>query len=399
MPCGSSLISSSTGVEVARRLRVVQVTFDVDAGRRAPEALLAERGTLVETAIALQQRGVEAYVVAAAHEDWSTTRSGVHFEFLNEQGALPVEIGAGVRLPRRPKRIIQRIAALAPDVVHVHGLHHPLAVRQLADAIAPVPVLAQDHGSRPPVGWRRHAHRWAYRGLRGAAFTSREQASAFVGARTLSATLPIFEVLGGSSRFTPGSQTQARSATGLHGNPCMLWTGRLDANKDPLMMLSAFEQAASDLPNARLWCCYGSAPLLDAVRARVDESPVLRSRVTLLGTQPRAAMETFFRAADFYLQASWREASGFSLTEAMACGVSPIVTDIPASRRIVGSVGSLTPCGDAAAMSRALVERAQRNRVDQRRQVRADFEARLTFEAIACELRSAYDAVISLAPT
>ena len=397
MQRGSSLVSRSTGVEVSRRLRVVQVTFDVDAKRRAPEGLLADRDTLVETAIALEQSGVEAYVIAAAHEDWSTERNGVHFEFLNDQGALPVDLGAGVHVPRRPKRIIRRVAALAPDVVHVHGLHHPLAVRQLAAAIAPVPVLAQDHGNIPPVGWRRQAHRWAYRSLRGAAFTSREQASAFVEARTLSATLPIFEVLGGSSRFTPGSQTQARSVTGMHGDPCVLWTGRLDPNKDPLTMLSAFEQAAGDLPDARLWCCYGSAPLLEQVRSRVDQSPILRSRVTLLGTQPRAAMETFFRAADFYLQTSWREASGFSLIESMACGVTPIVTDIPASRRIVGSVGSLTPCGDATAMSRALVEWARRDRLSQRQHVRSEFETRLTFDAVARELRSAYDSVISRA--
>jgi len=78
MQRGSSLVSRSMGVEVSRRLRVVQVTFDVDAKRRAPEGLLADRDTLVETAIALEQSGVEAYVIAAAHEDCSTERNGVH---------------------------------------------------------------------------------------------------------------------------------------------------------------------------------------------------------------------------------------------------------------------------------------------------------------------------------
>ena len=52
---GWSRISSSTGVEVSRPLRVVQVTFDVDARRRAAEMLLAERDTLVETTIALDR--------------------------------------------------------------------------------------------------------------------------------------------------------------------------------------------------------------------------------------------------------------------------------------------------------------------------------------------------------
>ena len=122
---GSSLISSSTGVEVSRPLRVVQVTFDVDARRRAAEMLLAERDTLVETTIALEQSGVEPYVIAAAHEDWSTTRNGIRFEFLNDQNALPADLGAGIHLPRRPNRIIRRIDALAPDVEPVPGLHHP----------------------------------------------------------------------------------------------------------------------------------------------------------------------------------------------------------------------------------------------------------------------------------
>jgi len=48
---------------VSRRLRVVQVTFDVDAKRRAPEGLLADRDTLVETAIGLS---VVAFGLAVA---------------------------------------------------------------------------------------------------------------------------------------------------------------------------------------------------------------------------------------------------------------------------------------------------------------------------------------------
>jgi glycosyltransferase involved in cell wall biosynthesis len=378
---------------MSRRLRVVQVTFDVDPRRRDAETLLDERHTLSETAGALQREHADVHVVAAAHENRTIVRDDVSFEFLNDQGALPFDVGAGIRLPRRPGRIIQRVAALAPDVVHVHGLHHPLAVRQLADALAPTPVLVQDHGSRPPIGWRRGAHRWAYRSLSGVAFTTREQAAPFVGARTLSSSVPVFEVLGGSTRFTPGDRAVARSATGLYGDPCVVWTGRLDDNKDPLTMLSAFEHALHDLPKARLWCCYGAAPLLERVRARIEQSPALRSSVTLLGTQPRSAMQALFRAADFYVQTSRREASGFSLIEAMACGATPVVTDIPASRRIVGPAGSLTPCGDAAAMGRALVEWASFDRTELRQGARAEFERSSTFEVIARELRSAYDSL------
>ena len=158
----------------------------------------------------------------------------------------------------------------------------------------------------------------------------------------------MFDVLEGSSEFTPGDQAEARRLTGMFGDPCVLWTSRLDANKDPLMMLDAVEQAIPQLPDLRLWCCFGQAPLLREVRARVATSDVLRDRVVLLGARPHDEVERLFRAADFYVQTSHREGSGYSLLEAMSCGTPPIVTDIPATRRIVGDAGSLTPVGDAS---------------------------------------------------
>ena len=100
------------------------------------------------------------------------------------------------------------------------------------------------------------------------------------------------------------------------------------------------------------------------------------------------------RAADFFLQTSHREASGRSLLEAMSCGLVPLVTDIPAWRRIVGSVGSLTPVGNATMFANAMIEWAGRDRVADRHAVRARFDAALTFEAIGRELREAYEALV-----
>src|SRR5437016_1583984 len=55
---------------------------------------------------------------------------------------------------------------------------------------------------------------------------------------------PIFEALPGSSDFTPGDVRSARARTGIHGDPALVWSSHLDANKDPLTGLAALEQAA-----------------------------------------------------------------------------------------------------------------------------------------------------------
>ena len=228
-------------------------------------------------------------------------------------------------------------------------------------------------------------------------FTHREQARPFVEAGVLPDAMPIFEVLEVSSWFTPGDQDEARRATGLGGEPCLLWIGHLDPNKDPLTVLAAFEAAAPHLADPHLWCCYESTELLQQVRDRVRSSGVLRDRVHLLGRIPHERVEHLGRAADFLIGGSHRESTGVAVVEAMACGATPLVSDIPSLRRITGEgeVGSLTPPGDSPAMTRALLEWAARDRSTLRRRVRKHFEERLSFDAVARQLCDAYEGVLA----
>ncbi len=366
--------------ERARPLHVVQVSFHADHQRRDAESLLAAWPTMTAVASGIARAGVQVTVVQTAHADETVQQDGVAYHFVNDAK------------PRR-SRVIQRVASLSPDVVHVQGLHHGRAVRSLTRAARGKPVLVQDHGNIEPHGWRRMALTWAFRSIDGVAFTIRDQAAPWIAAGVLRENLEIFDVLGGSSCFTPGDQREAQRSTGVFGDPCVLWTSRFDTNKDPLMMLEAIERSAPHLTDLRLWCCFGDAPLLRLVQARVAASEVLRGRVVLLGARPHDEIERLLRAADFYIQTSRREGSGFSLLEAMSCGTPPIVTDIPPSRRIVGDAGSLTPVGDAARMSEALVDYAARDRTRLRSAARARFERSLTFDAIGQQLRSAYEAL------
>jgi glycosyltransferase involved in cell wall biosynthesis len=364
----------------SRRLRVVQVSFHLDTERRAADSLLRAWPTLPAVAAAAASEEVEVVVVQAAHASQRIEHDGVTFHFVDDQS-------------RTRALVIDQVIGLKPDAVHVHGLGFARQMRPLARALRGIPMLVQDHGSVLPTGWRRQAWRWAYSSIAGVAFTAREQAGLWKDAKILRANLPVFEVLEGSSDFTPGDRDSARVATAMIGNPCLLWTGRLDANKDPLMMLAAFEQAAQRLPDARLWCCFGTSPLLAEVEQRIASSAALSERVVLLGTRPHAELEVRFRAADFFVQASHREGSGYSVIEALACGATPLVTDIPAVRKIVGDAGSLTPVDDAGALCEAMVAWAARDRASLRMAARARFDDALTFDVVGRQLRAAYSAL------
>src|SRR5262249_61769777 len=134
----------------------------------------------------------------------------------------------------------------------------------------------------------------------------------------------------------------ARAATGLHGDPAVLCVGHLDRNKDPLTVLDGVAAAVPDLPRLELWWCFGAAPLLPAVEARIARDPALRGRVHLLGRVPHEQIEQLMRAADLFVLGSHREGSCFAVIEALAAGLSPVVTDIAPLRALTAN-GALGP--------------------------------------------------------
>jgi glycosyltransferase involved in cell wall biosynthesis len=175
----------------------------------------------------------------------------------------------------------------------------------------------------------------------------------------------------------------------MGGDPCVLWVGHLSHGKDPLTVLEGVARASQRLPGIQLYCAFGRAPLLDEVRHKIDSDPRLHGRVHLLGHQPHAHVETLMRAADLFVSGSKAESCGFALLEALACGVTPVVTDIPSFRSLTGNVvGELWPCGDAGRLAEALVRAAgiRPSRAD----VRAFFDATLSFAAVGRQWADAY---------
>jgi len=373
--------------------RVVQVIMGIDAQRREPETLLQAWPTLTGVAVAAARAGVRVTVALPADRDQTIDRDGVRYWFVEEPSAAPNQTMSRLSTLRPPTRLLRQLASIDADVVHLHGFVQPIAAHRLRAALPHVPLLVQDHASTVPAGARRQLWRWAFGRVDGVAFAARAQAAPFIESGVLPSSVAVFEVVEGSTHFVPGDLEEARRATGMSGDPCILWTGRLDANKDPLTALDAFERVAAELPGARLWCRYGAAPMLGAVERRIATSPALRERVTLLGPCRHEEMELHYRAADLFVQPSHREGCSYSTIEALACGVTPVVSDIPSMRRLVGESGALVPVSDAAALAAALIDQARRDATARRAAARARFDAALSFDRIGVELRHVYDAM------
>jgi len=363
-------------------VRVVHVSLVRPPGRPDPEALLAAWPTLGDVAGAVAEAGVETTVVQSFHHEAELRRNGVLYRFV-EEAALP-----GRPTGLDPGRVARAVRAADPDVIHVNGLDFAWHTRVLC-GLGP-PVLAQDHASAAPR--LPLLARWGLAKVAGLAFTDAAQAGPILARAGLRRDLPVFAVPESSTRFTPGDQGAARAASGVHGDPAVLWVGRLQAKKDPLTMLDAVERAAARLPDLRLWCCFHEAPMLEAVRARIAASPVLSERVRLLGRRPRDQIETLCRAADLFVSTSRFEGSGYALIEAIACGAAPVVSDIPSFRALTGAgaIGALVPVGDAEAFARALVEAASR---PDRAAVVEHFRRRLSFQVVGRRLAAVYAAL------
>ncbi len=340
---------------------------------------------MVDVAEAASRAGVRVSVIQACPRTEHLENNGVQYHFL------PFGQAAPAATPPAP--FCELLRTLAADVIHVHGLDFPRHVLALADLQARTPIILQDHASRVPQFWRRAAMRRCTSVVAGIAFCARDQARPFIKAGLVASGVRLFEIAESTCRFKPGDRDEARRITAVEGNPAILWVGHLNANKDPLTVLEGIANAALNLPDLKLYCCFASAPLLRGVQARIKADPILRDRVHLLGRVQHDRVELLMRAADLFVLGSHREGSGYSLIEALACGLPPVVTDIPSFRMLTGGgrAGGLWQCGNARALSQVLQSICLGPRSELRASVRSHFDQELSFPALGSKLRAMYE--------
>lgn len=369
------------------RLTVVNAAFDPAAP--GPEALLDRYSTLTGWCDAMTGAGASVRVVQRYSRERQVQRGLVEYVFVADgrPAVLPVRSGS--------TPVADAVALSRPHVLHVNGLGFPALLPSLRRAARDAVLVVQDHaGAQPPGGsivgaWRRLAWRRGLGVADAVSFTAEGQARAWQEAGILRRQ-HVLGLIESSTSVRPAPRTEARRRTGLRGDPLVLSVGRLVPGKDPLAVLAAFERLAAVRPAARLAFVYQGGPLEAALRAALAEVPALDGSVTLVGGVPHAVIGDYYGAADLFVSASHAEGSGYALLEAMACGLAPVVTDIPPFRAIAGPCARYWRPGDVDEAAAALLDMASRDLAAERIRVRAQFETELSWAAIAARTMAVY---------
>jgi glycosyltransferase involved in cell wall biosynthesis len=370
-------------------MHVAQLIYAHDPDLTEPEALLDRYTTLTRWSDALVSAGAARVTVALPFTcDAVVERGHVSYHFVRPARGWPHALAHG--------RLHRRLAALNPDLLHLNGLSFPMEACQLRYTFPRTPIVLQDHANRParrPL--RRALQRAGFRAADGVLFAAAPLADPWRAAGLIPRSQPVFAVMESSTDLTPVPRERARAETALPGAPALLWVGRLNANKDPLTVLSGFERALPQLGDAQLTMLFHTTELRAEVERYVQGSGLLAGRVHLRGRVAHQRIAAFHSAADLFVLGSHHEGSGYALLEAMACGAVPVVTDIPSFRAMTGggAVGALWPAGDAGAFAAALVRCAGPERGIRSDQVRARFSRHLSWPVVGREAMRIYRAI------
>jgi len=268
----------------------------------------------------------------------------------------PAERGVGRSLALETARFRAIHAQTQPELVHLHSSKAGLVGRAVIRGRRP--TVFQPHAwsfeavegasRRLVVAWERFATRWAD-AIACVSEDERERGRR-LGVRARWAVVPNGIDL---TRYAPASEdvrAEARRALGLGEGPLAVTVGRLDVQKGPDVLLSAWRRVLTEVSRADL-VLVGDGPL----RAELELMRV--PQVRFVGW--RRDVDLWIAAADVVALASrWEAGLPLAAMEAMARERSVVATEV-AGMGVVrdGGCGALVPVGATGELGAALAAR------------------------------------------
>ncbi|MEW7280220.1 glycosyltransferase family 4 protein [Aquimarina sp. 2201CG1-2-11] len=289
---------------------------------------------------------------------------------------------------RFPFRLSSEIRKLQPDAILVHSLTY-LHFAAFLRLFLPkkIIILVQHHGELPTTHpLKKKIIQWSDHFIDGYLFTAKSLGLQWVHQKLISSPSKIFEVMEGSSHFKYQEEIASPDVVELGKKELttFLWVGRLDTNKDPICTLKAFRQYRDNGNHFRLYMFYHTTELLEEISNFIKKNE-LQDVVFLKGKITHHQLEQWYNWADYFILASHREAGGYALCEAMACGCIPIVTHIPSFAYMVKDnySGLLFEPGNSDDLYQKLKMTNGQDKTVWQHRVLETFNERLSFQAIA----------------
>jgi glycosyltransferase involved in cell wall biosynthesis len=133
----------------------------------------------------------------------------------------------------------------------------------------------------------------------------------------------------------------------------LLTVGRLDAEKNPLLLADILARLRADARDWRLLVC-GDGPMRADLQARLSELGLLE-RAELLGYVPvDDGLLDLYRSSHAFLHVSWTEGFPQVLVEAFASGLPAVATAVGGVPAAAAGAALLVEPGEAAAAAAAL---------------------------------------------
>jgi glycosyltransferase involved in cell wall biosynthesis len=143
----------------------------------------------------------------------------------------------------------------------------------------------------------------------------------------------------------------------------------------------------------------GEGPLTEIFKLRVDKF-IKSGEVKFIGTVPHENIADYLSAADIYVSTSFSDGASASLLEAMACSLTPVVTEINGNKEWIrdGMNGLLVPVANSKSIAEKILMLASNHKLRKTLQVKAEetVRTRVTWNKNIDELTKIIDKVIHI---
>ena len=237
------------------------------------------------------------------------------------------------------------------DLVHSFLFPSQLWVALAAKSLARKPALIafepNTDNRRRRFRWLRALDGWMYRQYSAIACPSQAIADSLAQwAPQVRERICVIPNAIAIERFAAASAADKRQIVGEGDPPVILFTARLQPQKDHVTLFHALKQ----IGGAHLLLA-GDGELRPRLM-RLAQELGLSSRIHFLGR--RDDIPQLLKMADVYAHSSHSEGFGIAALEAMAAGVPVVASDLPGLAEVVGQAGILVPPRDSEAMANAL---------------------------------------------